>query len=61
MRLTPKRQRFLDRLRAPLAAAAAQRTEQVLATARAFLATAGLAAIYFDPTEPTRYAEVAYL
>lgn len=61
MRLTPKRQRFLDRLRAPLAAAEAQRTEQVLATARAFLATSGLAAIYFDPTEPTRYAEVAYL
>lgn len=33
----------------------------MLATARAFLATAGLVAIYFDPTEPTRYAEVAYL
>ncbi len=61
MRLTPTRQRFLDRLRAPLAAAEAQRTEQVLATARAFLATSGLVAIYFDPTEPTRYAEVAYL
>jgi len=61
LRLTPKRQRFLDRLRAPIAGAEAQRTEQVLATARAFLATSGLVAIYFDPTEPTRYAEVAYL
>ncbi len=44
-----------------MAAGEAQRTEQVLATARAFLATSGLVAIYFDPTEPTRYAEVAYL
>ncbi|HXE74856.1 MAG TPA: histidine kinase [Candidatus Xenobia bacterium] len=33
----------------------------MLATARAFLATSGLVAIYFDPTEPTRYAEIAYL
>ncbi len=60
MRLTTKRQRFLDRLRAPIASAEAQRTEQVLATARAFLATSGLVAIYFDPTEPTRYAGIAY-
>lgn len=60
MQLTPKRQRFLDRLRAPIASAEAQRTEQVLATARAFLATSGLVAIYFDPTEPKRYADLAY-
>ena len=50
----------MDRLRAPIAAAEAQRIEQVLATARAFLATSGLVAIYFDPTEPTRYAGIAY-
>jgi signal transduction histidine kinase len=37
-----------------------ERLEQVLATARALLAVSGLAAIYVDPTEPSRYVEVAY-
>ncbi|MGH9789356.1 MAG: sensor histidine kinase [Candidatus Acidiferrales bacterium] len=55
------RARFLDRLRAdPESGAEVQRAESVLATARAFLATSGLLAIYLDPTEPTRYATIAY-
>lgn len=55
------RPRFLDRLHAGLESGAeAHRAESVLATARAFLATSGLLAIYLDPTEPTRYATIAY-
>jgi len=37
-----------------------QRAERVLATARAFLAVCALVAVYLDPTEPTRYAALAY-
>lgn len=36
------------------------RIEGVLASARAFLAVASLAAIWIDSTEPSRYAAVAY-
>lgn len=36
------------------------RMEQVLGVARAFLATAGLAAIFLDPTEPVRFASAVY-
>jgi signal transduction histidine kinase len=36
------------------------REERVLAGARVFLAVASLAAIYMDPTEPRRWATVAY-
>jgi signal transduction histidine kinase len=36
------------------------RVERVLATARAFLAVASLVAIWIDPTEPSRYAFLAY-
>jgi signal transduction histidine kinase len=55
------RPRFLDRLHAGLESGAeAGRAESVLATARAFLATSGLLAVYLDPTEPTRYTTIAY-
>lgn len=37
------------------------RIEQVLATARAFLAFGSLFAIYVDPSEPTGYAGLAYV
>src|SRR6266568_3513417 len=35
--------------------------ERILAAARAVLAISSLVALYFDPTEPTRYATVAYV
>jgi signal transduction histidine kinase len=38
----------------------AARTERVLAVGRAFLTITGLAAIYFDPTEPARLREATY-
>jgi signal transduction histidine kinase len=34
--------------------------ERILATARAVLAVGSLAAVYFDPTEPSRYAGLAH-
>jgi hypothetical protein len=37
-----------------------RRVERVLATARLFLASSALLAIYLDPTQPTHYAAVAY-
>jgi signal transduction histidine kinase len=54
-----KRDPFQSRLRA-LAPGEAGRIERVLAAARAFLAVSSLAAIWFDPTEPSRYASLAY-
>ena len=54
-------QHFLWRLRVPTAPAETRRIERVLATARVFLATSFLAAIYFDPTEPSRYVPPAYI
>ncbi|MCI0410981.1 MAG: hypothetical protein L0191_20865, partial [Acidobacteria bacterium] len=47
--------------RVPPAPGDARRAERVLATARAFLAGASLVAVYFDPTQPSRYASLAYL
>lgn len=38
----------------------AQRAVRAIALARAFLATPALAAIYLDPTEPTRFATLTY-
>lgn len=61
MSLSLDPQRFLWRLRVPTAPAETRRIERVLATARVFLATSFLAAIYFDPTEPSRYAPPAYI
>ncbi len=54
-------QRFLSRLRVPTSPAETRRIERVLATARVFLATSFLAAIYFDPSEPSRYTAPAYV
>ena len=59
------RARFVDRLSRSFgsglgSSAEAHRAESVLGTARAFLATSGLLAIYLDPTEPTRYTTIAY-
>src|SRR3972149_4361860 len=55
----PRPKRFLDRLRVQ-DAGELRRAERVLATARAFLAVSSFVAIYLDPTEPTRYAGLAY-
>ncbi len=52
--------KFLARLRAMEPPLEAQRRATVVATARVFLAFASLLAIYLDPTEPARYAAVAY-
>ena len=39
---------------------AAARLERVLAIGRAFLTVWGLIAVYLDPTEPSRFAELSY-
>ena len=52
--------RFLTRLGAPADPDEHQRIERVLASARVFLACAGMLAISLDPTEPTRYSTFAY-
>jgi signal transduction histidine kinase len=44
-----------------LAPGEAVRVERVLAVARAFLAVSSLVAIWIDPTEPSRYASLAYV
>jgi signal transduction histidine kinase len=55
-----KTTRFLTRLGAPVDRDEQNRIERVLASARVFLASSSLLAIFLDPTEPTRYANVAY-
>src|SRR5688572_15604594 len=52
--------RFVDRLRVCLVPEERERVERVLASARLFMATASLVAIFLDPTAPTVYAELAY-
>ena len=54
------RHRFLSRLAAPEDAAERVRIERVLASARSILTFAALVAVYMDPTEPIKYAELAY-
>ena len=44
----------------PQGTGARERLERVLGAGRALLAVAALAAIYIDPTEPSRYAFLAY-
>jgi len=51
---------FLARLRAFESPQETHRRAQVIATARVFLAIVSLLAIYLDPTEPARYAALAY-
>ncbi len=52
--------RYLKRLRAPASPAERQQAESVLASARVFLASSALIAIYLDPTAPTIYNDIAY-
>jgi signal transduction histidine kinase len=52
--------RFPERLRASLVPEERERVERVLGTARLFMASASLVAIFLDPTEPTAYTELAY-
>ncbi|MGH9805529.1 MAG: histidine kinase, partial [Candidatus Acidiferrales bacterium] len=47
-------------MRAPSDPAEALRIERVLATARAILAGSALVAVYFDASNPARFAELAY-
>jgi len=54
------KRRFLARLGAPDDTAERRRIERVLASARLFLASSCMLAIYLDPTEPTKYATLAY-
>jgi len=54
-------QTFLERLRAPSNPEEALRIERVLATARAILAGSALVAVYFDASNPARFAELAYI
>ncbi len=60
MRLSLFPNRFLTRLQQNADIAEKLRLERVIATARAFLATSALFAIYIDPSRPARYAPVAY-
>jgi signal transduction histidine kinase len=56
----PLSNRYLTRLRAPASPGEEQQVESVLASARVFLASSALVAIYLDPTEPSRYTTLAY-
>lgn len=57
----PLKLRWLaERFQTPPEAGPSGRPERVLATGRALLSVAALAAIYVDPTEPSRYAYLAY-
>ena len=58
--LSRLRYRFVRRLAAPEDAVERLRIERVLAATRVFLTVTSLIAVYLDPTEPTRYAGVAY-
>jgi signal transduction histidine kinase len=51
--------RFLQRLGAPASQAERERTEFVLAAARAILTLLSLLAIYIDPTDPAEYIWIA--
>jgi signal transduction histidine kinase len=55
----PRLPHFRRRLRAALSDEL-QGSSRIIATARAFLATSALVAIYVDPTEPTKFAPLAY-
>ncbi len=59
MQLDARQMRFTDRFWAT-DPEEAQRVERVLASARAFLSTTAFVAIWLDPTEPSRYASLAY-
>jgi signal transduction histidine kinase len=54
------RRQYLRGFTSTLASSEAQRAERVLAVARAFLAVSAFVGVYLDPTEPSRYASLAY-
>ncbi|HUU15328.1 MAG TPA: histidine kinase [Terriglobia bacterium] len=54
------RRQYLKRFTFTLASSEAQRVERMLAGARTFLAISSFVAIYLDPTEPSRFASLAY-
>jgi signal transduction histidine kinase len=60
LRLSLFPNRFLTRLQENADLGEKLRLERVIATARAFLATSALFAIYVDPSRPARYAPIAY-
>ncbi|HET7206157.1 MAG TPA: histidine kinase [Terriglobales bacterium] len=60
MSLLTNRHRFLWRLRAPVGPDEIRRVERWLATARVFLATSALVAIWLDPSELTSRSIVPY-
>lgn len=51
---------YFDRLKTPHVSGEAQQIERMLATARAFLSVSSLIAIVLDPTQPGRFATLAY-
>ena len=51
--------RFLERLNTPPSLAERERTEFVLATARAILTVLSMIAVYVDPTDPLEYSHIA--
>jgi signal transduction histidine kinase len=51
--------RFLERLNTPASQAERERTEYVLAAARAILTILSAIAIYVDPTDPLEYSHIA--
>lgn len=59
--LLQRPKRYLSRLRPTRNEAETLRIERMLATARVLLAVLALFAIWLDPTEPTRYATLAYI
>lgn len=55
------RHQFLRRLRAPATPGERYSVERILAVARIFLALSSWVAIYFDPTQPSRYEVLAHI
>jgi signal transduction histidine kinase len=51
--------RFLERLNTPASQAERERTEFVLAAARAILTALSMIAVYVDPTDPLEYSHIA--
>lgn len=52
--------RFLERLNTPASPAERERTEFVLAAARAILTILSAIAVYVDPTDPLEYSHIAF-
>jgi signal transduction histidine kinase len=59
--LTSREPRIFDRIGALVVPSEDQRIERMLAAARTFLAASAFFAIYLEPTEPSRFVNLAYL